>query len=661
MNLDGTSLEQIASGVNNFQGLALDINYPPVAPGLVVTETVGYPLVFTLPAYDPNASTLRYHLDRAPAHGTLSGFPAEDADLSSSPAITYTPEAGFVGSDSLAYTVSDAHDQIANGMVSLQVIPEYPTILEAVIKSPTQGAVLGSLDSIALQVGAVSNYGVKSLALRVNGQTAATQTYPSANAKDFSWNTSWKPSASGAYRIDALAVDWHNHTQTTTYPITVFIDLASPSVSLDTTSLNLESATQGRDSLPLMGTYSDDAGVTKVEVYQGGWQLATLRDGTWSYNLPLNGYVMDGETTHVSLRVTDLYGRTTTRASLPVVVDYYAPDAPILHQMKAPDGSTLQAGNVYRGVLGTATFIYSNAFDKNGQEAQNATYFAGWTETAEATLADLRSFSSVTPVTITLHERQALYAHLAVRDPAGNITWWHSGAQAVTIDTPLTPDRYLTQLENGGQSALGEQAMDWLQSGGSLLGIDRQANRISVRAEQKLYTSWDEHQLALAWRGADWDLDGELFIYLDTASGGANVAYDPWGSGPQVNLPAAMQADYALRVLDGQSAQLYHYASGWTQIAANDGVSGLAYDYDAASLTTLLRIPFSLLEISDPAATPLQMVAFAVEPEAMRLWAALPEKNPLNSRRALPPNAQPEQITSLSLLRRYNWPSLRRG
>ncbi len=52
--------------------------------------------------------------------------------------------------------------------------------------------------------------------------------------------------------------------------------------------------------------------------------------------------------------------------------------------MKAPDGSTLQAGNVYRGVLGTATFIYSNASIRMVRRRKTPRTSRG-TETAEAT------------------------------------------------------------------------------------------------------------------------------------------------------------------------------------------------------------------------------------------------------------------------------------
>jgi sugar lactone lactonase YvrE len=44
--------------------------------------------------------------------------------------------------------------------------------------------------------------------------------------------------------------------------------------------------------------------------------------------------------------------------------------------------------------------------------------------------------------------------------------------------------------------------------------------------------------LRLAWQGANWDSDGNLFVYLDTQPGGTLHAYTPFTDGHTIHLPA---------------------------------------------------------------------------------------------------------------------------
>ena len=68
----------------------------------------------------------------------------------------------------------------------------------------------------------------------------------------------------------------------------------------------------------------------------------------------------------------------------------------------------------------------------------------------------------------------------------------------------------------------------------------------ALSAEQKLFGSWSSEALRLTWIGADWTSDGDLFVYLDTAAGGATQAYNPYTAtaGTRISLPDGMGADY---------------------------------------------------------------------------------------------------------------------
>jgi hypothetical protein len=118
----------------------------------------------------------------------------------------------------------------------------------------------------------------------------------------------------------------------------------------------------------------------------------------------------------------------------------------------------------------------------------------------------------------------------------------------------------------------------------------------ALSAEQKLYGSWNtstalsagtstalsagtstalsagSEALRLTWTGANWSSDGDpsrgsgqaLFIYLDTAPGGATQAYNPYPAPADISLPDGMGADYLVWVRDSATAQLLHWnGSAW--------------------------------------------------------------------------------------------------
>ena len=87
-------------------------NEAPTATGssVVTDEDVAVPV--TLAGSDPEGATLSFAVASQPAHGTLSG---------SAPNLTYTPAAGFFGTDSFTFTVSDGDLTSAPATVSITV------------------------------------------------------------------------------------------------------------------------------------------------------------------------------------------------------------------------------------------------------------------------------------------------------------------------------------------------------------------------------------------------------------------------------------------------------------------------------------------------------------------------------------------------------------
>jgi hypothetical protein len=91
-------------------------NNPPVANNLSVTVQANTPTPITLSGSDPDGDPLTFIITSSPTHGALSGAP---------PNVTYTPQSGYVGSDSFTFKVNDglADSAIATVSITVQSAP----------------------------------------------------------------------------------------------------------------------------------------------------------------------------------------------------------------------------------------------------------------------------------------------------------------------------------------------------------------------------------------------------------------------------------------------------------------------------------------------------------------------------------------------------------
>ena len=111
-------------------------NEPPTATGSSVVTDEDVAVAVMLAGSDPEGATLSFAVGSQPAHGTLSG---------SAPNLTYTPAAGFFGTDSFTFTVSDGELTSAPATVSITVNevvvvpPNEPPIAKAQTVSTKQG------------------------------------------------------------------------------------------------------------------------------------------------------------------------------------------------------------------------------------------------------------------------------------------------------------------------------------------------------------------------------------------------------------------------------------------------------------------------------------------------------------------------------------------
>ncbi len=113
-----------------------------------------------------------------------------------------------------------------------------------------------------------------------------------------------------------------------------------------------------------------------------------------------------------------------------------------------------------------------------------------------------------------------------------------------------------------------------------------------------------------------------------------------------------MSAKYLVWVKDGNTAQLMQNSGGnWSLVSAL-GANNIR---QSAGLTDLY-LPFSLLGISN--ASSLGILAVASEEGALRLWAASPDKNPLNSARVLNSAAVGRNLSSNALALYNPWANM---
>ena len=92
--------------------VSLPPNQAPTATDQAVTTLENTPITVTLTGSDPDADTLTYAVVDQPTHGTLTG---------TAPALTYTPDPDYSGSDAFTFKVNDGAVNSAPATISITV------------------------------------------------------------------------------------------------------------------------------------------------------------------------------------------------------------------------------------------------------------------------------------------------------------------------------------------------------------------------------------------------------------------------------------------------------------------------------------------------------------------------------------------------------------
>jgi len=554
----------------------------------------------------------------------------------------------------LSTTVQGSGGQSRDGALLMQTASDYVTpTLASTVLTPTHETVLSTTNPVTITGGAYAENGLQSLSLKVNGATVDPVLQFSGNPQDTQWSTTWKPTGEGIYTLVSIAEDVQGEVQTETQPISITVDTHPPSATIATSVLT--TAHKLPSGVPLTGTVTDTLGVQTVEIKvdDGGWDTAVLDSGggTWRYSWHVDEET-DGETFQVSARAMDL-GEHTDRVTETITVDISPPDAitaTVSYTDETGAPTVITPPHTIRDVLSpTLTITWTASDDGSGLDE----YRVGWTGTPTVTEDALTSYALAESrhQQHATQEAEAHYAHVVVADTLGNER--HQSLGPIYTDMTTTPD-YVADLDYRG----------WMESGCTQVGADREVARNAYSATfsdtvrhpalhevQELYTSWSTDTLRLTWVGGDWETDGDLFVYLDTASGGTTQAYDPYGLGPAIGLPEGFGADYVVTVEDGETASLMAWNSGWVSTT-----NGMAHQLERGLVPphTDLLIPFE--DLGSP--TSLKLTALASEEDALRIWATMPDKNPLNSKWVVDAPASDYVDQPFDLRQQYSWASL---
>ncbi len=533
-----------------------------------------------------------------------------------------------------------------------------PPLLDAAIFEPEDNSVLTATTPVGVSGGAYARDSLQSLTVTADGAVIFTQNWAAGTVIDTAWSTTWTPGGEGAHTLLAVVSDWAGRVLTDTSPIVVTLDTQDPSVAISNTLINTgDLVTFNR--VNLTGAASDAGGVERVNVRidGGAWENAWLEgDGsdavTWRFPWLLNRPTADAYT--VTARATDVAGRATL-VTQTVAVDIVPPQPVTVTLSYRDTANTVRPLAPRQTVRDAQSLIieWTESADENGL----ADYLVGWADGPTPDPAALTAYATAgQPHTQPAGEAQALFAHVAAQDASGNRRWHTLGP--VVIDAPATPD-FIADLTYHG----------WLESPCAQVGADREVMRnaaagAALHEIQRLYLAWSDDALRVTWTGANWDEDGDLFIYFDTTAGGAVTATDPYPTpGPAIGLPVPLAADYGVWLEDRSTARLLQWTgTAWTEVsawAAGDasGQRFFRLDTRPALPHTDVLVPFAML--GNPSS--LRLVALASEEDALRIWAAMPDKNPLNSTRVINPLATGFVSGGFDLTQHFAWTSLGSG
>ncbi len=577
-------------------------------------------------------------------------------------------------------TVCDNVGHCVTQKLAARSVEQTPTLIEddpvSIGINISQESLLTATQTITVSGFAVADATLTSLELSLDGTPFYSQDWASGTISRTEFVASVLIDEEGRHTLSARATDANGHTFLQTYRDPIILDTSAPTFDVAESTLNADDLTGG--FITVGGSLREVGGLGTFDVFFDGTPLLKtptesytripyyLGD-SWSAQIPVDLFNLpDGETADLTIRAVDVAGREVTQ-TVPILLDVVAPSGH--NPVVTFNGAALGAND---------TLNETGTLELTWEAGTGGDVRAGWLVDDQQFVGDVAASGTISRTT---GEAQTVTAQLFVTDAAGNVATYEVGP--IYVDSPQTPD--VTALDYGG----------WRNSGCALLGTDVRARDhalafAALDAAQAFYTTWDADTLRMTWTGANWNDDGDLFIYLDTTLGGSDRAYNPYGTDDTlVYLPSTagnggasrdggdtraisqqrwnrngsrealaptdvgFGADYVIYVEDGDTASLY-----WWDGASWVATQGLDYLFDGNA--TELGVAFDKIGMTDPNNQPLSIVAIASEEDDLRIWGTAPANNPVNSPRLLE-HALADDVHLFALTQAYRWSNVGAG
>ena len=264
------SQNHVSSSITINQDGTIPGNTPPVADNQSVVTVLNNALGITLTATDADNDPLTYNLETLPSNGVLSG---------TEPALTYTPDLDFTGSDSFTFRANDGTDDSNIAIISITVTPiNDPPVANddgatTDEDSTTVVAVLSNDSDPNGDTFSISTFdGTSTLGGTISDNGDGTLTYdPTTSSTLQSLNDGENQDDTFTYTIQ----DVHGASDSALVTVTVSGSDDAPS-TLSVTSINPNSVTRGSTNfvIQIMGT--GFSGSSTVSLENGGGPIPSI-------------------------------------------------------------------------------------------------------------------------------------------------------------------------------------------------------------------------------------------------------------------------------------------------------------------------------------------------------------------------------------------------
>ena len=532
--------------------------------------------------------------------------------------------------------------------------------------------------------------GIAAIGMQIDGvNVGATWTAPVSSTLTSVETTIPLTIGAGVHTMNSVMQDNNGSPAVSSAVYTFTVDLQAPQIQLADTTIGLNKLVDGYLSIGVVIT--DDNDLPSL-------QIINLSDNTTlPFSYVTNNHVMKAKVfypaatitqTSMSLRVIaiDVARRKTTR-DVVVNVDTTAPrlvNGSINALIKGVMKPLTDGMGLTRTVPLDLNVAWTQISDQSAIALRQLEYTVQ-TVTGTMVLSNTIDAAAVRTGSLQSVEASRVSAGIRLRDALDNegVT----PLATVYLDNATTPD--YTLISSDPNSIY----RGWLNNGCAALGSDSRS--VLSKGIQKFATTWDSQSLRLNWQGADWNSDGDLFIYLDTLPGGTITAYRPSNfvqttaqsmvsgdafvtlpinaaargeNSKPLNLAASINAlhqqlidaqrggrvggvegaDYVIHVQNGTTIALLK----WT--GANWENTSVIPEYNYAVINgvkqTDIRVPFSALMYDRT--QKFGLVAMATQENKLLPWATFPTTNPILADQGA------KKIVITPLINAYGWSAL---